>query len=145
MRILQFAFGNDERAAEFRPESYPQHCVVYTGTHDNDTTVGWFRSEPGEGSTRTAEDIAEERAMILAYLGTDGHDIQWDLIQLGAKSNANTFIVPMQDILGLGSEARMNVPGRAGGNWQWRFEWDELTQAMVNRLAHITRATGRAR
>ena len=145
MRILQFAFGNDERAAEFRPESYPQHCVVYTGTHDNDTTVGWFRSEPGEGSTRTAEDIAEERAMILAYLGTDGHDIQWDLIQLGAKSNANTFIVPMQDILGLGSEARMNVPGRAGGNWQWRFEWDQLTQAMVNRLAHITRATGRAR
>ena len=145
MRILQFAFGNDERAAEFRPESYPPHCVVYTGTHDNDTTVGWFRSEPGEGSTRTAEDIAEERAMILAYLGTDGHDIQWDLIQLGAKSNANTFIVPMQDILGLGSEARMNVPGRAGGNWQWRFEWDELTQAMINRLAHITRATGRAR
>lgn len=143
MRILQFAFGTDERAAEFRPESYPPHCVVYTGTHDNDTTVGWFRSEPGEGSTRTAEDIAAERKLILDYLGTDGHEIQWDLIQLGSKSNANTFVVPMQDILGLDSEARMNTPGQAGGNWQWRFEWDQLTQAMTNRLAHITRATGR--
>ncbi len=144
MRILQFAFGNDERAAEFRPENYPVHCVVYTGTHDNDTTVGWFNSQAGAGSTRTAEEIAEERKMILDYLGTDGHEINWDLILLGSKSNANTFVVPMQDLLGLGTEARMNTPGAAGGNWQWRFEWDELTQATRSRLGHITRATGRA-
>ena len=143
MRILQFAFGNDDRAAEFRPESYPAHCCVYTGTHDNDTTVGWFRSEAGPGSTRTAEEIAAERRMILDYLRTDGHEIHWDLIQLGSRSNANTFVVPLQDLLGLGSEARMNTPGVAGGNWQWRFSWDQLTPAIRERFAHVTRATGR--
>ncbi len=143
MRILQFAFGNDDRAAEFRPESYPAHCCVYTGTHDNDTTVGWFRSEAGAGSTRTAEEIASERKMILDYLRTDGKEIHWDLIQLGARSNANTFVVPLQDLLGLGSEARMNTPGVAGGNWQWRFAWDQITDALRDRFAYVTRATGR--
>ena len=143
MRILQFAFGNDDRAAEFRPESYPAHCCVYTGTHDNDTTVGWFNSESGNGSTRTAEEIAAERKVILDYLRTDGHEINWDLINLGARSNANTFVVPLQDLLGLGSEARMNTPGVAGGNWQWRFSWDQLTDAIRDRFAYVTRATGR--
>lgn len=143
MRILQFAFGNDDRAAEFRPESYPAHCCVYTGTHDNDTTVGWFRSEAGPGSTRTAEEIAAERKMILDYLGTDGREIHWDLIGLGSRSNANTFVVPLQDLLGLGSEARMNTPGVAGGNWQWRFRWDQLTDEIRDRFAYVTRSTGR--
>ncbi len=144
MRILQFAFGNDDRAAEFRPESYPEHCCVYTGTHDNDTTVGWFRSESGKGSTRTAKEIEAERKMILDYLKTDGHEIHWDLMNLGARSNANTFVVPMQDLLGLGSEARMNTPGVAGGNWQWRFSWDQITNDLRDRFAHVTRSTGRA-
>jgi 4-alpha-glucanotransferase len=143
MRILQFAFGNDDRSAEFRPESYPAHCCVYTGTHDNDSTVGWFHSEPGEGSTRTSEDIAAERKMILDYLRTDGHEIHWDLINLGARSNGNTFVVPLQDLLGLDSSARMNTPGVASGNWQWRFTWEQLTPAIRDRFAHITRATGR--
>ena len=143
MRILQFAFGNDDRAAEFRPESYPAHCCVYTGTHDNDTTVGWFRSEAGPGSTRTAEEIAAERKMILDYLRTDGREIHWDLINLGSRSNANTFVVPLQDLLGLGSEARMNTPGVAGGNWQWRFQWAQLTDAIRDRFAFVTRSTGR--
>ena len=143
MRILQFAFGNDDRAAEFRPESYPAHCCVYTGTHDNDTTVGWFRSEAGPGSTRTAEEIAAERKMILDYLGTDGREIHWDLIGLGSRSNANTFVVPLQDLLGLGSAARMNTPGVAGGNWQWRFRWEQLTEAIRDRFAFVTRSTGR--
>ena len=143
MRILQFAFGNDDRADEFRPESYPAHCCVYTGTHDNDTTVGWFRSEAGPGSTRTAEEIAAERKMILDYLRTDGHEIHWDLINLGARSNANIFVAPLQDLLGLGSEARMNTPGVAGGNWQWRFAWDQITEAIRDRFAYVTRATGR--
>ncbi len=143
MRILQFAFGNDERSAEFRPESYPAHCCVYTGTHDNDTTVGWFHSEAGNGSTRTAEDIAAERKMILDYLRTDGHEIHWDLINLGARSNANTFVVPLQDLLGLGSAARMNTPGVAGGNWQWRFAWEQITDAIRERFSLVTRASGR--
>jgi len=143
MRLLQFAFGNDARAAAVRPESYPAHCCVYTGTHDNDTTVGWFRSEAGPGSTRTAEEIAAERKMILDYLRTDGREIHWDLINLGSRSNANTFVVPLQDLLGLGSEARMNTPGVAGGNWQWRFQWAQLTDAVRDRFAFVTRSTGR--
>ena len=143
MRILQFAFGNDDRADEFRPESYPAHCCVYTGTHDNDTTVGWFNSQAGAGSTRTQEEIDAERKMILDYLRTDGHEIHWDLINLGSRSNADTFVVPLQDLLGLGSEARMNTPGVAGGNWQWRFGWSQLTDAIRDRFAYVTRATGR--
>ena len=143
MRILQFAFGADERAAEFRPESYPAHCCVYTGTHDNDTTVGWFNSQAGAGSTRTQDQIDAERKMILDYLGTDGHEIHWDLIHLGSRSNADTFVTPLQDLLGLGSEARMNTPGVAGGNWQWRFTWDQLTDEIRDRFAYVTRATGR--
>jgi len=143
MRILQFAFGTDERASEFRPESYPAHCCVYTGTHDNDTTVGLFHSEAGAGSTRTQEEIDAEKKVVLEYLRTDGHEIHWDLINLGARSNADTFVVPLQDLLGLGSEARMNTPGVAGGNWQWRFAWDQITPAIRDRFAYITRATGR--
>ncbi|MDR0993468.1 MAG: 4-alpha-glucanotransferase [Verrucomicrobiota bacterium] len=143
MRILQFAFGGDERAVEFRPESYPAHCVVYTGTHDNDTTVGWFHSHSGEGSTRTEEQIEAEHRLILDYLRTDGHEINWDLIRLGAQSNADTFVVPLQDLIGLGSEARMNTPGVASGNWQWRFRWEQLNDAIRDRFAHITRSTGR--
>lgn len=143
MRILQFAFGTDERAAEFLPESYPAHCCVYTGTHDNDTTVGWFNSQAGEGSTRTQKEIDAENKVILDYLRTDGHEIHWDLISLGSRSNANTFVVPLQDLLGLGSEARMNTPGVAGGNWQWRFAWDQITEAIRDRFAYVTRATGR--
>lgn len=143
MRILQFAFGNDDRAAEFRPESYPANCVVYTGTHDNDTTVGWFHSESGQGSTRSAQEIEEEHRMILGYLRTDGHAIAWDLIELGERSNADVFVTPLQDVLELGSEARMNTPGKASGNWQWRFKWEQLSDAAKAHLAHITRATGR--
>jgi 4-alpha-glucanotransferase len=143
MRILQFAFGTDERADEFRPESYPTHCCVYTGTHDNDTTVGWFHSKAGEGSTRTQEEIEAENKMILDYLRTDGSEIHWDLINLGSRSNADTFVVPLQDLLGLGSEARMNTPGKADGNWQWRFAWEQITDAMRDRFAYVTRATGR--
>jgi 4-alpha-glucanotransferase len=143
MRVLQFAFGNDDKAADYRPESYPGNCVVYTGTHDNDTTVGWFRSEPGQGSTRTHEDIAKERRAILDYLKSDGREIQWDLIALALRSNANTAVVPMQDVLGLGGEARMNVPGVPGGNWRWRFTWDMLTGDMKRRLHDLAAQSGR--
>ena len=139
MRILQFAFGDDDQAEEFRPESYPPNCVVYTGTHDNDTTVGWFNSEPGQDSTRTLEQIEKERQSILEYLGTDGHEIHWDLIHLGITSKANTFVVPVQDLLGLDGTARMNVPGREGGNWTWRFSWDQLTPDIKKRLKKLTR------
>lgn len=145
MRVLQFAFGNDAKAADYRPESYPPNCVVYTGTHDNDTTIGWFHSEPGKNSTRTKEDIEKERAFILAYLKSDGREIHWDLIRLAYGSNADTAIVPLQDVLGLGSEARMNVPGTESGNWRWRFTWDQLTPEIKARMRQITEASGRCK
>jgi 4-alpha-glucanotransferase len=107
---------------------------VYTGTHDNDTTIGWWTST-GEGdSTRSAEDVAREKAFAMEYLGTDGKEMNWAMIRAVLASVANTVIIPMQDVLGLGSEARLNLPGRASGNWQFRFSWDQLTPEMAARL-----------
>ncbi len=143
MRILQFAFGNDEKAAEYRPESYPPNCVVYTGTHDNDTTWGWFHSQAGAGSTRTQEDIDKERRTILDYLRSEGREIHWDLMELAMRSNANTVVFPLQDLMGLGSEARMNTPGVEGGNWRWRFHWKMVQDVILDRMRYLTRATGR--
>lgn len=145
MRILQFAFGTDDKAEAYRPDNYPTNCVVYTGTHDNDTTVGWFWSNAGEGSTRTQEEIEDERRAILAYTGTDGSEINWDMIALAAKSNANTSVYPLQDVLGLGTEARMNVPGVEGGNWRWRFGWDQLSPEIMKRLYDVCHWADRTR
>ncbi len=138
MRVLQFAFGNDAKAEDYRPKNYPPNCVVYTGTHDNDTTAGWFWSEAGEGSTRSGEEIERERQMILEHLDRDGREIHWDMIRLALHSNANMAIVPLQDLLGLGSEGRMNVPGRPSGNWQWRFTWDQVTPDIIERMHRLT-------
>lgn len=143
MRVLQFAFGNDAKAADYRPDNYPANCVVYTGTHDNDTTVGWFKSEPGQDSTRSLEEIQKERQAILDYLGSDGSEIHWDLIALALRSKANTAVFPLQDLLGLGTEARMNVPGTKGGNWQWRFRWEQLTPEIKQRLRALTESSAR--
>jgi len=143
MRVLQFAFGNDAKAQDYRPENCHENCVIYTGTHDNDTTVGWFRSEPGEDSTRSREEIETERRTILEYLGSDGHEIHWDMIRIAMQSAANTSVFPLQDMLGLGSEARMNVPGRESGNWRWRFTWNMLTPEIKERLKALTEQTGR--
>jgi 4-alpha-glucanotransferase len=144
MRILQFAFGDTPQAETYRPETYPANSVVYTGTHDNDTTVGWYGAEPDAGSTRSADEIVREQHAVRVYLGTDGEEIHWDLISLALRSPANTAIYPLQDVLGLGTSARMNVPGREWGNWTWRFRWADLTPAMEERLAALTRAAGRA-
>ncbi len=138
MRILQFAFGDDPKAGDYRPHNYPRHCVVYTGTHDNDTTLGWFQSRAGHGTTRTAEQIAEERRFALAYLGTDGIAIHWELIRLALASVAETAVVPLQDVLGLGTEARMNLPGTLQGNWRWRFAEEMLTPERARRLRELT-------
>ncbi|MDD4736995.1 MAG: 4-alpha-glucanotransferase [Kiritimatiellae bacterium] len=145
MNILQFAFGNDEKAEAFRPHNYKPNSVAYTGTHDNDTTVGWFNSQPGPNSTRSANDIARERATVLDYLRTSGDQIEWDMISLASRSQANTAIAPLQDIMGLGSEARMNTPGKPDGNWQWRFSWDMLPEEKRTRLRAISTASDRIR
>ncbi len=143
MRVLQFAFGNDPMAESYRPENYIENCVCYTGTHDNDTTVGWFRSAEGEGTTRKTAEIEAERRTVLDFLGTDGQEIHWDLIGAALDSKANSVIFPMQDLLGLGSEARMNTPGTATGNWCWRFRWPDLTDEAVGRLRHLAESAGR--
>lgn len=131
MKILQFAFATDS-GNEFLPHNYPRHCVVYTGTHDNDTTVGWFHSAP-----------EQERTYCLQYLGTDGREIHWDLIRLAMMSVADTVVFPLQDLLGLGTEARMNYPSRLGGNWAWRFTAEMLTEEIRDRLAGLTETYGR--
>jgi len=138
MRVLQFAFGDDPKAKDYQPHNYPRHCVVYTGTHDNDTTLGWFQSGQGKGSTRAADRIEHERENALSYLRTSGEQIHWDMIRLAFSSVADTAIVPLQDVLGLGTQARMNLPGTAEGNWTWRFEWEQLTPEIEKKLGELT-------
>jgi 4-alpha-glucanotransferase len=136
MAILQFAF--DGQASDFIPHRYIRESVVYTGTHDNDTTMGWWTST-GEGdSTRAPEAVAQEKAFAKRYLATDGHEMHWVLIRTALASVANTVLIPMQDVLGLGSDARMNLPGRQSGNWGFRFTWEQLTPDLTERLHALT-------
>src|SRR5207247_2873541 len=107
MSLLQFAFGNDPQGPTFRPHNYSRELVAYTGGHDNDTTVGWWTSSGVRDSTRTEQDIREERDFTRAYLGVKDEAINWVLSRAVLASVANTAILPLQDILGLGSEARM--------------------------------------
>jgi 4-alpha-glucanotransferase len=145
IKILQFAFGDDPAAPSFLPHNYPRRAVVYTGTHDNNTTAGWFRDPGGEDTTRTASQAQREREATLRYLGTSGEEIHWDMIRAALASVARVAIFPLQDILGLGSEARMNRPGKEQGNWTWRFEQSALDEAMAARLGGLTRTYGRTR
>jgi 4-alpha-glucanotransferase len=142
MRILQFAFSSDTKNIDL-PHNYHSNVVVYTGTHDNDTTVGWFNSVAGEGSTRTQMQINAERDFCMKYLDTDGKEIQWDFIRTVLASVADTAIVPLQDLLGLGTEARMNLPNSTSGNWSWRFRESALTAAHRDRLRDMTGTYGR--
>jgi 4-alpha-glucanotransferase len=143
MAILQFAFGRDPEAADFQPHNYPRNRVVYTGTHDNDTVVGWWTSSGAADSTRTADEVSEERARALAYLDAEGREIHWAFIRAALASVADTAIVPLQDVLGLGSEARMNLPGRGHGNWRWRLKPEALTDGIRDRLKRLAELYGR--
>ncbi len=131
MKVLHFAFGDNARNP-YLPHNYDQRCVVYTGTHDNDTTVGWF-----------AACSERERQGVLRYLGTGSREIHWDLIRLAFASVAEMAIVPLQDILGLGSWARMNIPGLPKGNWIWRFLPGHLQEEHARRLRDLTTTYGR--
>ncbi|MCS6773922.1 MAG: 4-alpha-glucanotransferase [Thermoflexales bacterium] len=131
MRVLQFAFVADT-ASDFLPHNYVRNTVAYLGTHDNDTTCGWF-----------AKLDPNIRQQVLDYTGTNGHEIHWDLIRILMMSVADTVIFTMQDLLGLGSEARMNFPGRSEGNWQWRFTWDQVAEGIALRLRKMTQTYGR--
>ena len=134
MAILQFAFGNDPQAPDFKPHNYIHHMVAYTGTHDNDTVVGWWNSKPGAGSIRTEADVEKEMAYARRYLNTDGHDINMVMIRTLMASVADTVLFPLQDVLGVGSEGRMNLPGSSSGNWRWRFRSEALRADIASRL-----------
>jgi 4-alpha-glucanotransferase len=144
IRVLQFAFGDDPSAPDFLPHNYPRRCVVYTGTHDNDTTMGWFHEAGGERSTRSPEQTQRERAAAMRYLGSDGREIHWAMIRTAFASVARLAMVPVQDLLGLGTEARMNTPGTSAGNWEWRLRDGALTPELAAKLHEMTRTYGRA-
>jgi 4-alpha-glucanotransferase len=143
MAILQFAFGTDPQAPGFRPHRYQRDLVAYTGTHDNDTVAGWWASQGGD-STRSPDDVAREKALARSYLDTDGRDLPWAMLRALQASVADTVIAPVQDLLGLGSEARMNRPGTAAGNWRWRLREGQLTEALAARLGGLSALYERA-
>ena len=132
MRIVQFAFGGavEDR---FLPHNYENPTVVYTGTHDNETTAGWYQ-QLGE----------KERSFLKRYLHTDARDPEWDLIRSAWSSVAVLALAPAQDLLGLGNDARMNSPGKPSGNWGWRMT-GPLPPAVVDRLGEMTALYGRVK
>ncbi|MCD8299759.1 MAG: 4-alpha-glucanotransferase [Clostridiales bacterium] len=136
MKVLQFAFDSREES-DYLPHNYGRNCVVYTGTHDNDTTVGWFK-----------ELAADDKQLAVDYLNiTDSPEekVNWDFIALAMRSVADICIIPLQDVLSLGSEARINTPSTLGGNWAWRMKEGALTEEMLAKLKRLTRITGRMR
>jgi 4-alpha-glucanotransferase len=131
MKILQFAFDGNSRNP-YLPMNYPTNCVVYTGTHDNDTTLGWFENL-NDG----------DRRRIYDYLGWPSMPMPHSLMNAAMSSVANLAIIPMQDILLLGSADRMNTPGTTDGNWRWRFEWSQLSNDKVSFFSHLVQIFGR--
>jgi 4-alpha-glucanotransferase len=131
MKILHFAFGSGSGNL-YLPHNFQRNCVVYSGTHDNDTTAGWWDSLD-----------RQERGAVRAYLDSSGREIHWDLIRLAMASVADLCVFPLQDVLGLGSEGRLNTPGRPDGNWTWRSLPRALTTEVQQRLADLCRIYGR--
>jgi len=133
MAVLQFGFDPEEQPSPHHPRQHRANQVLYTGTHDNDTLRGWYESLPAD------------RVAALRSLGVRGSEPWWSLIEVAAASPARLCMLQVQDVLGLGSEARMNTPGTAGGQWRWRLEPGQLTAAHARRLRWITAASGRLR
>ena len=131
MKILQFAFGGEQNSS-FLPHTYNKNCVVYTGTHDNETTVGWYRNAD-----------ESERDHIRRYMFISGHDIAWDMIRLAFMSVADTAVIPMQDLFSLDNRARMNFPGKVGGYWRWRYPQGALKDEIAYRLKGLGWLYGR--
>jgi 4-alpha-glucanotransferase len=124
MKILQFGFDKAENP--FLPHNYIPNCVAYTGTHDNDTALGWYATAP-----------AHEQDFARRYLRVDGSDFAWDLIRSIWSSVAVYVITPMQDALSLGAEARMNFPSKLGGNWEWRMSEQDMSPDLADRLKEL--------
>ncbi len=134
MKILQFGFALDNNP-KYLPHTFEKDYIVYPGTHDNNTVIGWFNEE---------KRIGAEKWNCLRYLGTDGHDLAWDLIRMAWASVANQAVTCLQDVMSLGNEARMNFPSTTSGNWQWRYSAEMLTDALAARLRELTEIYDRA-
>ena len=131
MRILQFAFADGE-GNHFLPHHYVPNTIAYTGTHDNDTILGWWSSNS-----------EQEKTFARHYLGTDGQEIHWDMMRAISQSVANIVIFPLQDVLGLAGDHRMNFPGRTTGSWEWRFSWEQIQRNHTQTLANMSSQNGR--
>ncbi|MBO5149709.1 MAG: 4-alpha-glucanotransferase, partial [Anaerotignum sp.] len=131
MRILQFAFGEDKNNA-YLPHSYDRNTVVYTGTHDNDTTKGWYEAAP-----------EVEKDHYRRYLNVDGSNVAWDFIRLALSSSADMAIIPLQDVLALGTEHRMNIPGTTKGNWGFTFSFEMWWDGFSDGLKYTSELFGR--
>ena len=135
MKVLLFAFGEDLPTNPYAPHNHIKDCVIYTGTHDNNTINGWYKSELN----------AEDRKRISLYMGREINErnIHWELIRLAMMSVADLAIIPMQDILGLGENDRMNLPGSPTGNWEWRLRQELLSESLIKELLDMAIITGR--
>ena len=142
MAILQFAFSIEGNAANYRPHNLERDVVVYTGTHDNDTIMGWWNSAGGD-STRSQEQIRLEKEFTLRYVGAADESMNWKMIRIMLASVARVAVMPMQDVLGLGNDARMNRPGIGDGNWRWRLLPGQFTPDLQSRLCELATVFGR--
>ncbi|HEY6557379.1 MAG TPA: 4-alpha-glucanotransferase [Polyangiaceae bacterium] len=142
MAVLQFGFGDGGSGREHEPHRYGRRLIAYTGTHDNDTFVGWLSARAT--SRREAAALKRVRTRLRAYLGADEADSHWQAIRQLCTSAADTVIFPLQDLLGLGSQARMNVPGVGSGNWEWRVSSTQLRAAVADRMATLCELSERA-
>jgi 4-alpha-glucanotransferase len=136
MRVLAFAFADGAQA--YLPHRFHRRCVVYTGTHDNDTLLGFLSAESRAQDPQQREQLRKERDRALAYVGSDGREPHWDLIRSALASVADTAIFPIQDVLGQGSEARMNIPGTPNGNWGYRVQAELLSSSVAAKLTRLT-------
>jgi 4-alpha-glucanotransferase len=135
MKVLLFAFGEDLPTNPYAPHNHIKNCVIYTGTHDNNTIKGWYKSELN----------SEDRKRISLYMEREVNErnIHWELIRLAMMSVADLAMIPMQDILGLGENDRMNLPGSPNGNWEWRLRQELLSHDLIKILADMAIITGR--
>jgi len=143
MRIVQFCFGDAEPQPGFRPADYPENSFAYTGTHDNETMRAWLERQPMDGNTLSQEAIDAELRRIREAAGAVEGDLHWPVIEMLFRSPARSVLLPLQDVLELGAEARMNQPGTSQGNWQWRVQTLPLAETAVRRLCELTTLSDR--
>lgn len=136
MKILLFAFDGELETHPYIPKNYVENCIVYTGTHDNNTVRGWFEHDASP----------EAKKNIIKYFGRDikPQEVSWEFVKLAMMSKARLSIVPLQDVLGAGRDARMNIPSTKRGNWQWRFEMKDFDIKIIKQLSELTQSAQRA-